>query len=554
MKPSSGIAEAVAGPSAGPVTSTEWRKLREESRQEMPEMLSGRTLPDVLLPYQQEGVAAIYEHDVLVIEKGRRIGFTWGIASAAVLISGAARTAGGMDTLYIGYSHEMAREFIDTCAMWAKAFEPASSEVEECLFRAMKPNGETEDIQAFRITFASGFQIMALTSRPRSLRGYQGFVIIDEAAFHDDLEEVLKAALALLIWGGKVCVVSTHDGDENPFNTLVTDIRAGRKPYHLLRIDFDRALREGLYKRICFMRGKPWTAEAEAEWRSGIFAHYGDGADEELLCIPSRGKGSYLPLALLEKRSDPDIPVVRWEQPDAFVEWPEHLRVAETKDWCDEVLAPLLRQCDPKLQHSFGQDFARNGDLTDLWPLALQQNMVRRPPFVLELRNIPFDQQRQVLWYVLDRLPRFMGGMMDATGNGAHLAEITAQRYGMNRITQVKFSEAWYRENMPRFKAAFEDGTVLLPRDADIISDHRAIKLVKGVARVPEGDTSGGRGKGKRHGDSAIAHVLAHAASCTDIVEYAYEPALPVAAASGHDDDTDEAWGVSRARFGKGAW
>ena len=83
-----------------------------------------------------------------------------------------------------------------------------------------------EQVQAFRLKFASGFKIVALPSVPRALRGKQGLVIIDEAAFHKDLAEVLKAAVALLMWGGQVVVVSTHDGSANPFNLLLDDIRA----------------------------------------------------------------------------------------------------------------------------------------------------------------------------------------------------------------------------------------------------------------------------------------------------------------------------------------
>jgi phage FluMu gp28-like protein len=44
----------------------------------------------------------------------------------------------------------------------------------------------------------------------------QGKVLIDEAAFHDDLDELLKAAMALTMWGSHVVVISTHDGAENP--------------------------------------------------------------------------------------------------------------------------------------------------------------------------------------------------------------------------------------------------------------------------------------------------------------------------------------------------
>ena len=57
-----------------------------------------------------------------------------------------------------------------------------------------------------------------------------------------------------------------------------------------------------------------------------------------------------------------------------------------------------------------GEDFGRSGDLTVIWPLQLKGNTLRRTPFVIELRNIPFRQQEQVLFYVADRLPRFRRG------------------------------------------------------------------------------------------------------------------------------------------------
>ena len=87
-----------------PVTVKEWERHRERSRQTMPEELRGRELPDVLLAYQQRAVSVIMGEPVTVIEKSRRIGLTWAIAAASVLVSASARSAGGMDTLYLGYS------------------------------------------------------------------------------------------------------------------------------------------------------------------------------------------------------------------------------------------------------------------------------------------------------------------------------------------------------------------------------------------------------------------------------------------------------------------
>ena len=84
-------------------------------------------------------------------------------------------------------------------------------------------------------------------------------------------------------------------------------------------------------------------------------------------------------------------------------------------------------------------------------------------------------------------------------------------------------SEAWYRENMPRYKAAFEDGTIEIPKDADVLADHRAFVLDQGVARISE-RRAGSDGKG-RHGDSAMAAALAYFASRADAERIAYTPA-----------------------------
>jgi len=474
----------------------------------------GMPADGVLLPYQRDLVATVGTHAVTVYEKSRRIGATWGVGAQAVLTSGAARAEGGMDTLYIGYNLDMAREFIDVCAMWARSFGLAAGEVGDFLFQDQAEKGVDRHIQAFRITFASGFEIVALASRPRSLRGRQGFVIIDEAAFHDALAELLKAALALLIWGGRILVVSTHDGAENPFAELVNDIRSGRRPYALLRTTFDEACEQGLYRRVCLKLGKPWTEAGEDEWRAGIRAFYGDGAAEELDVIPRAGSGRFLPLHLIEARASRDIPVLRWACDDAFVHLPDHQRTAAALEWCEEALLPHLMELDPLWRSAFGLDFARVGDLSVLWPLQVRPDLTRATPFTVEMRNVPFDQQREVVFYVADRMPRLSAGALDRTGNGAYLAEKVVQRYGAHRIEGIHLSEGWYRDHMPKLKAAFEDAAFDIPADAAVVEDFRAIEMVRGVARIMD-RRSAARGEdkdksgGQRHGDAAIAAVLA---------------------------------------------
>ncbi len=484
---------------------------------------AGMDLPAVLLPYQQRLCKMMDTASVVFCSKSRRIGMTWGIASYGVLTSAARKSAGGMDTFYIGFNLDMTKEFIDTAAEWAKAFSYAAESVEEFLFVDIDENGNTKQIQAFRIKFDSGYAIVALTSRPRSLRGRQGFVIIDEAAFHDNLEELMKAALAFLIWGGKVLVISTHDGVNNPFNKYISDIKAGRSKYALIEVGFDDALREGLYRRICLTKGEEWSAEAEAIWRQEIIDFYGDGADEELFCIPKLSSGAFLPSVLIESRME-DVPVLRLSCPDDFVLKPEYERERFVQDWCERELKPLLDVLPTDQMHVFGEDFGRSGDLTIFWPMTIEKNMKRRTPFLVELRNAPFDQQEQVCWYILDRLPRFVNSAFDGRGNGQALAEKTMQRYGLNRVNVVMISLKWYCDAFPKYKAAFEDDMISIPRDDDILTDHRIAVMARGIPQIPEPRTKGKDG-GKRHGDSLVAGAMAYWASLQDFAEYDYIPA-----------------------------
>lgn len=475
----------------------------------------------VLLPYQQELLRAVAEHSVTVYEKSRRIGATWGVGAQAVLTAGAARDQRGMDVLYIGYNLDMAREFIDVCAMWARSFGLAAGEIGEFLFSDQEDKGMERHIAAFRIKFASGFEILALASRPRSLRGRQGFVIIDEAAFHDDLPALLKAALALLIWGGRILVVSTHDGAENPFAELVNDIRARRKPYHLLRTTFDEACDQGLYGRVALKLGKEWNAEAEAAWKAEIRGFYGDSATEELDVVPRAGSGRYLPLHLIEARASRDISVLRYTCTDAFVHQPDHIRTKETLAWCEDNIRPLLDGLNPLLRSLVGMDFGRVADLSVIWPIQIMPNLMRQTPFTIELRNVPFEQQREILFYLLDRLPRLAGVALDRTGNGAWLAERTLQRYGAHRVEGIHLTEGWYRDHMPKLKAAFQDASFDIPANAEVVEDFRAIELVNGVARVRQRQvTAKGEDRdpnaGQRHGDAAIAAVLTIYAASRD--------------------------------------
>lgn len=470
----------------------------------------------ILLPYQQELLAC--RDPVVVYEKSRRIGISWAAALESVLVSAADAAAGGDDSYYIGFEKEMTRGFIDDAAFWAKNLHGAVSEIDEFLW----DDGDDRSILAFRIRFASGHTINALTSRPRNLRSKQGFVILDEAAFMDDLPGMMKAAFALLIWGGRVWIISTHDGVENAFNELVEDCRALKKPFKLFRTTFKEALAQGLFKRICQRTGQEWSPEAEIAFEADIRKIYAPNDAEELDVIPAQGGGVYLTRALIEACATPDAPVLRLKCPQGFDLRPETERRSYIDAWIEQTLAPAVARLDKNQRHCLGGDFARTGDASCFVPLAIERDLRRRCPFSIELRNVPYEQQKQIVHWLIEHLPRFFAGKFDATGNGGFLAETTQQVFGAERIEKVMLSLAWYLANMPPMKAAFEDRTLQIPADADSTDDIRQIVMVKGVPMVPKTARTKGTDGEFRHGDFGVALCLAYAASRADAVEYDY--------------------------------
>lgn len=522
------------------VDESAWAKARADALDEIPQLVQHSGLPSVLLPYQSEAIKRLEDRTpALFIEKSRRIGMTWGLAAFAVLRAGVEKTAGGMDVMYVSYSREMTREFIDACAMWARAFDSAAQSAEEVLFE----HGDGDKaINAFRIKFASGFEIIALSSSPRGLRGKQGVVIIDEAAFVDDLAALLKSAMAFLMWGGQVVVCSTHNGADNPFNTEIQDIHAGRSKYAHMRVDLDEALKQGLYQRICLTKGEEWSAASEAAFRQSILNFYRDNADEELYCIPSQSTGAWLPMALIEARMSEVRPVLRLELPRDYLHLAVNRQVQLMTPFMEDLSAQL-EALDVTPRFAFGSDFARVADLTTGCLLAIEQGLKRREVLSYELRGVPGHEQKRIAKTVLTHVrARLIGAAFDATGMGWTVAEDMGRIFGLRDgeqgsglVMAVHFSEAWYRENMPPLKAAFEDDALALIRDADHLSDLRAIKLVRGIARVPplrQGET----GK-KRHGDHAISIALAHYASRMAWAEYEYQPCGP---AAHHNDGPDD--------------
>ncbi|HCJ1000464.1 TPA: hypothetical protein NQM72_000741 [Salmonella enterica] len=485
---------------------------------DVPESLDLPKSMPVLLGYQSRWFND--DSQICIAEKSRRTGLTWAEAARNVITAAKPKKRGGRNVFYVGSKQEMALEYISACALFARAFNQlAQADVYEQTFWDSE---KKEEILTYMIRFPnSSFKIQALSSRPSNLRGLQGDVVIDEAAFHESLDELLKAAMALTMWGARVRIISTHNGVDNLFNQYIQEAREGRKDYSVHRITLDDAIADGLYQRICYVTGQTWSPEAQKKWRDDLYknAPGKDDADEEYGCVPKKSGGAYIPHALIELAMVRGVPILTFEAPEDFLSRAAWLRESEINAWCEEHLKPLLTALNPRSRYSFGEDFARRGDLTCFTLLEITEDLQKREAFRVELRNMPYDQQKQIMLYILTRVTRLIGAAFDATGNGDFLAEAALEHFGPEMVDSVQLSAKWYGEWMPKLKAEFEDQNIFVARHQTTLDDLRHIKVVAGTPQIDKGrtkDENATTAGSRRHGDFAVALCMANRASYMD--------------------------------------
>lgn len=476
-------------------------------------------LKEVLLPYQIKWLND--KSSLRLWEKSRRIGASFTLSLEAVLNG---MTADGKNTYYLSYNKDMTRQFIKDSAYWCSRLQVTAELYEEVIVTE-----ERKDITVFRIKLASGKEIAALPSVEYALRSKQGDVILDEAAFVEDFEGIKKAALALLIWGGSFSILSTHNGDDNPFNLFIKKIKRGEeKDWSLHHTTFDKAVKEGLYKKICESQKIEWSEENEKSFVERVYSIYKDNADEELRCIPVRSGTRYFPRLLLDTCLDETIPIARKAFDDNFLNERKHKKEREVLKFFKNEIWDTIGMIEGAA--FFGFDFGRSGDLSVIWLLEkCGEELLTR--IIIELRNWPFDEQYQLLALILDNLKSLKGGKCDARGNGQMLAERLELDYP-GIVEQVMISNAWYARMMPLLKSSLEEKNFTVPSDEYILSDFSVVQLIKGIPKIAERTNEGVR-KTQRHGDAAVASAL-----CLDAALEEGEGAAPYIAEA-HPQDVN---------------
>jgi phage FluMu gp28-like protein len=358
--------------------------------------------------------------------------------------------------------------------------------------------------------FASGFKITGLPSVARALRGKQGLVIVDEAAFHGDLMEVIKSALALLIWRGQVVIVSTHDGVANPFNQLLDDIRGERRKGATLTITFDEAIADGLYERVALVASaKGEEILPKAEWIADIRAFYGDDAGEELDCVPKEGKGSWIDAGALAACEHEDA-----GKPELYAGGLVHI----------------------------GRDVARRRDLSVIHAFELVGDVLwMRERWIGQ--GVSFAEQDDAAAAMFARY-RVTSYAIDQTGMGEKVVEDEQRRYGSSRCHGVLLTGPNRLDLATLLKDRVERTLIRVPPLPALRADYRAIKKQGGpagaVRLVNEGEV---------HADEFWASGLACRGAATPWQAYSYRGLRPGDAASNRLL-RDAPGRTIRARFG----
>lgn len=465
----------------------------------------------ILLQYQIDWVAD--RSPVKAGEKSRRVGLTWATALGAVLTASARVAKGGMDVYFMTYTEEGAKEFIRDCEKWAGAVGAMHGEVwvDEQDSAHLDSEGTRLKVKILTIEFPrTGFRIHALCGRPRAFRGKQGYAIIDEAAYVDDLAACMKAAMAFVMWGGRVALISTHCGEENEFNKIVCSIRDGeKKKWSLHTITLDKAIEQGLARRRARVTGQRYSEEWAAEWEADIRDFYGEDAGEELDCVPSREGAGYFD-ANLVAMCRTQLPVLRWAKPREWGELPKKEREAECDEWIADHLMPVIRSLNRQRGTVLGVDFARYTD-GSVWVLGQLYHPSIQCAITIELSCIPLRQQEQILNALCRNAPRLARVQMDKTGNGFALFEWAAENFG-RLIEGVDLSPKWHDESWPMLRGGLGERGVDIPDDDDCAGDFKFVQRVDGKPRVIK-RRSRGKGGATRHGDFAVACALMYRAS-----------------------------------------
>ena len=383
------------------------------------------------LPYQQRWLDD--KAKIKIWEKSRRIGATY-VQSYEDVRDCINRSVPAV--WFSSADESAAKEYIDYCEKWVKLFHATAKRLGEVII------DDEKDIKALVIEFSNGTKIHALSSNPKSFRSKGGKVVLDEFAFHNNPEELWKAARPCITWGFPLRILSTHNGQNCLYYKFIDQVIKGKLNWSHHKTPIQLAVSEGLVDKIY---QRKTTLQEQEDWMANEKDNCFDEYTwlQEYCCIAVDEASAFLPYDLIA--------------------------TCELND----ILRPLE---DIKHDLYVGVDIGRRKDLTVIWVLEKIEN-IKYTRLVIELAKMPFQKQEEILHEILSH-KLFRRDCQDDTGIGMQMTENAQVKFGKFRVEGVTFTNRVKEDLAYRLRTEFENKTVFIPSKHEIREDLHSVRRI----------------------------------------------------------------------------
>lgn len=408
-----------------------------------------KTAPDVeeekglsryLLPCQVEGV--LNESRYQYTEKANRVGWTWTMALKDIRKRLMNKKR---DCLFTTQNWNGAIEFGRYIDQWLEIYNLGRfcmRPTEEWI-TVHKDDGKggtvavQEKVGMYK--FDGGSRIILFSSSPWAIQTFEGDVRWDEAAFHDQQEQMHAALSTRIQFGYDYHVWSAHNGMGSWFNQVLGKIaKAPGSGWHCRKITIYDVIDQGLVEKINERAGTNMTREeflADCRRRAltpAIFA-------ERFECNPADTGSSIVAWGIIEKCRDQFI--YRHHLGDAEIRQlfgsptaGADLRMKKMEDWMLAQFGALRGK--EKMRIGFDVAASGKGDLASFWvDAAVGSRMEQRGLLTTQTEDWDF-LTTALMWFM--SLPDARG-CGDSTGLGRQITW-TAEQRTQGRFRGVPFN------------------------------------------------------------------------------------------------------------------
>lgn len=386
---------------------------------------------NILLPYQKEALQGIESKRFSTLMWARQTGKSFLVSYYAIK---RCVQFNNHRVVVISPSERQSKELLDKVKRHVQALKIAGVEF-------------FEDTEVFQLEarFPNGSKIIALPSKPETVRGFSGDVIMDETAFFEKGFEVYQAVFPTITRNRnyKLIAISTPKTKKDLFYHLWHIAQEDPENWFSYKLTIYDAVQKGLNINPEELRA---GIRNELAWKSEYLCEFVD--DEDVL----------LPYEVIQACEEDGVELsdLRLLKGDVYI----------------------------------GVDIGRRKDLTVISILERLGSVfyLRRQEV---LQNMPFSEQSSILDHLCSFARRIA---IDETGIGMQMAEELQKRWGEIKVQRVYFTAKTKEELAERLKAVFVDKLIRIPPDQQLREDLHSVKrLVSDTGNIRyEGHTEEG--------------------------------------------------------------